>query len=328
MKDSFDDILLKANLVKKNFETEELIHTVEDIKKNLLNLFPHIIESNKIDLKHNNGFLVDLETINSLIKNFKEEKVFGTVSESKKSEDKKIMYGKQIMDKGTGIIINDGNTYVIIELLLKNILAGNSIIFVNKGFLYGTNSFMIKIVQDILEVNHIDKNLVQLYITEDYDEVLRNYANIDFVIGVGDRRLQQEVLEKSKNPTIVSGYENFNLYLEEKKDIEFINTILKETPNINLYIKEGIGLDHPKAMLVADIEEAIAQINYTGSNYASSIITNNPENSRKFVSEIKSSIVTVNTSPTIERVIDIKQEDLVIEKTIITPLNFETKKEN
>lgn len=46
------------------------------------------------------------------------------------------------------------------------------------------------------------------------------------------------------------------------------------------------------------------------------------ENAPKFVKEVKSKIVTVNTSPTIERIIDIEQKDLINEKTIIYPFNF------
>ena len=41
-----------------------------------------------------------------------------------------------------------------------------------------------------------------------------------------------------------------------------------------------------------------------------------------FFKEVKSSIVVVNTSPTIERIIDIKQENLYKEKTIIYPNSF------
>ena len=42
----------------------------------------------------------------------------------------------------------------------------------------------------------------------------------------------------------------------------------------------------------------------------------------KFIKEVKSKTVTVNTSPSIERIIDINQMDLVIEKNIIYPNNY------
>lgn len=316
---NINKILLNANLVKKDFDSESLIHVINTIKQNLLNLFPHITESNKIDLENKNGFKIDLVELTSILNHTQSKSIYGTVLESKKLEDKKLMYGKQVFDQGTVVIINDGNTYEIVELLLKNILAGNSTIFVNKGFLFGTNQLIIKIVQDILEQNGINKNLVQLFITEDYSEVLNNYAHIDLVIGIGDRRFQQQILESSKNKTIVSGYNNFDLYIEDKKDLEFINKIIKTTSKLQLYIKEGIGLDQKNAMIVADVDEAIAQINFSGSNYSASIITNDEHSASQFITEVKASYTTVNTSPTIEKIIDIKDEDLIKVKTIINP---------
>ena len=316
---NIDKILLNANLVKKDFNSESLIRIVNTIKQNLLNLFPQILESNKIDLSHKNGFNLDLTDFTSILNHTNLDKVYGTVLESTKSEDKKIIYGKQVFDQGTVIIINDGNTYEIVELLLKNILAGNSTIFVNKGFLFGTNNFIIKIVQDILEQNNIDRNLVQLFITEDNNSVFKKYANIDLIIGIGDRRLQQEILELSKNKTIVTGYHNYDLYIEDKKDLDFINKLLKTTSNLQLYIKEGIGIDQKNAMIVSDIDEAIAQINFSGSKYSASIITNDEVSASKFVTEVKSSYVTVNASPTIEKVLDIKDEELIKVKIIINP---------
>ena len=316
---NIDKILLNANLVKKDFNSESLIRIVNTIKQNLLNLFPQILESNKIDLSHKNGFNLDLTEFTSILNHTNLDKVYGTVLESTKSEDKKIIYGKQVFDQGTVIIINDGNTYEIVELLLKNILAGNSTIFVNKGFLFGTNNFIIKIVQDILEQNNIDRNLVQLFITEDNNSVFKKYANIDLIIGIGDRRLQQEILELSKNKTIVTGYHNYDLYIEDKKDLDFINKLLKTTSNLQLYIKEGIGIDQKNALIVSDIDEAIAQINFSGSKYSASIITNDEVSASKFVTEVKSSYVTVNTSPTIEKVLDIKDEELIKVKIIINP---------
>lgn len=316
---NIDKILLNANLVKKDFNSESLIRIVNTIKQNLLNLFPQILESNKIDLSHKNGFNLDLTDFTSILNHTNLDKVYGTVLESTKSEDKKIIYGKQVFDQGTVIIINDGNTYEIVELLLKNILAGNSTIFVNKGFLFGTNNFIIKIVQDILEQNNIDRNLVQLFITEDNNSVFKKYANIDLIIGIGDRRIQQEILELSKNKTIVTGYHNYDLYIEDKKDLDFINKLLKTTSNLQLYIKEGIGIDQKNALIVSDIDEAIAQINFSGSKYSASIITNDEVSASKFVTEVKSSYVTVNTSPTIEKVLDIKDEELIKVKIIINP---------
>jgi len=104
--------------------------------------------------------------------------------------------------------------------------------------------------------------------------------------------------------------------------MDFINKILDSGVSIQLYINSNIKLDYDNAIIVNDIEEAISQINYNGSRYSTAIFTSSNENASEFIKEIKSSIVTVNTSPTIERIIDIKQSDLIKEKTIIYPASY------
>ena len=149
-----------------------------------------------------------------------------------------------------------------------------------------------------------------------------NFANIDLVICIGNQELQRLVLNKSKNKTIISGYENFDLYIEDTTHMDFIDKILDSGVSIQLYISSNIKLDYDNVIIVNDIEEAISQINYNGSRYSTAIFTSSNENASKFIKEIKSSIVTINTSPTIERIIDIKQSDLIKEKTIIYPASY------
>ena len=85
------------------------------------------------------------------------------------------------------------------------------------------------------------------------------------------------------------------------------------------------GEDRLALFGVDDIDEAISLINYNGTFYSSAIFTYNSLNVSKFMKMVKSKIITANTSPTIEKVLDIKQSDLVIEKTIVYP--FALKKE-
>ena len=226
------------------------------------------------------------------------------------------------MDYGNVVVITDGNPYAIIEMVIKNIMAGNTTVFSNNGFMFGTNQLIVQIVQSVLEQFNISKYLIQIFVSENFDEVLSNYANIDLVICIGNHNLQNLILNKSKNRTLISGYENFDLYIEDTAHIEFLNKIMNTGLNIQLYINNDTKLDYSDAIIVNDIDEAIAQINYNGSKYSSAIFTTSTENASKFVKEVKSKIVTINTSPTIERIIDIKQKDLTNEKTIIYPFNF------
>lgn len=323
MQDSINTIISNALIVNKDILSKNIKPIINQIKIALERNKEAILQANKIDQKNNNGFIIDFNIINNILCNLENETVlYGHVTLSQKDDEKKIIYGKEILDYGNVIVINDGNPYITIEMAIRNIMAGNTTIISNSGFMIGTNQLLIQIIQSVLEQFNISKYLVQIYISENFDEVLSNFANIDLVVCIGNHSLQNMILSKSKNKTIVSGYENFDLYIEDNSHIDFLNKIIKTGLNIQLYINSNTKLDYSSAIIVNDVDEAIAQINYNGSRYSSAIFTNSSENASKFIKEVKSKIVTINTSPTIERIIDIKQTDLINEKTIIYPTNF------
>lgn len=325
MPNKIDTIITNSLYVKKTTIADKLPDLLVLIEK-AINMNKDIIsEASNIDFENNNGFILDFNVISNIFKNLKAEKnIYGTVILSQKSKEKHIIYGKQIMDCGNVIVINDGNPYVIIELALRNLLAANTTIFANSGYMSGTNNLIIEIIQSVLTKNELSPHYLQLYIDEDCTNILSNYANIDLVICVGNHSLQQKVLSKSKNRVIISGYEQFDLYIEDKSNIDFINKILNTGLNFQLYIKDNLDIDYPNAILVSDIDEAIAQINYNGSKYSTGIFTNSEDSATKFIHEVKSHMITINTTPSIERIIDINQFDLSIVKTIIYPDNFQT----
>lgn len=320
---NINKIITNSLQVNKDILSKNIKAIIIQIK-NALEINKEAIKAaNSIDKKNNNGFILDFNIIKNIFSNLEKENLFyGDVTLSQKDEEKNILYGTQIMDIGNVVVITDGNPYTIIEMIIRNIMAGNTTIFSNNGFMFGTNQLLIQIIQSVLEQFNISKYLVQIYVSENFDEVLSNFANIDLVVCIGNHSFQNMILNKSKNRTIVSGYENFDLYIDDVSHIEFLNKIVNTGLNIQLYINSDTNLDHSSAIMVNDIDEAIAQINYNGSNYSSSIFTKSKENASKFIKEVKSKIVTINTSPTIERIIDIKQNDLINTKIIIYPFNF------
>lgn len=320
-------IINNALLVDKKNLFDNIKPILKNIKISIKDNQDILLQANKIDTKNNNAFQLSFDIIDNIFKRVEKENIFyKDVTLLQKDDNKKIIYGKQIMDYGNVVIITDGNPYLSLEMILRNIMAGNTIILVNNGFMYGTNNLIVNIVQSILENYQVSKNLIQLFITDDYKEVLNNYANIDLVVCIGNHELQRLIIRESKNKVITSGYENFDLYIEDTKHLDFLNKIINTGLNVNLYINKDTNLDYDTAIIVSDIDEAIAQINYNGSRYSSAIFTSSNFNASKFIREVKSSIVTVNTSPTIERICDIKQLDLVYEKTIIYPYEFNIEK--
>jgi len=173
-----------------------------------------------------------------------------------------------------------------------------------------------------LEKLDLSKYFVQTCVDENYDNILSNFANVNLVVCIGNHNLQMLIAKKSRVRTIFSGYENFDLYIEDASNLEFLNKILYSGVELQLYINSSANLSHPKAIMVDDIDEAITQINYNGNGYSAAIFTKSSVNASKFINEVKSKMVTVNASPTIERLIDIKMSDLTIEKIIVYPANF------
>lgn len=323
MQKNIDKIIFNAISVNK----DKLDDNIKDIFNELRDAInvnrDLIIEANNIDLEKGNGIPIDFEVINNIFNNIlKENLFFGDVILMEKNDDDKIIYGKQIMDIGNVLVVNDGNPFVILELAIRNIIAGNTSIFLNDGYMYATNKVLIGIFQSVFERKKLSKYFVQLYIDDDYNDILNNFANIDLVICVGSHDDQLNVIKNSKVKTIVSGYENFDIYIEDSNNIDFINKISSLGLNIQYYVKSDIDIQLPNSIFVDDIDEAIAQINYNGSRFSTSIFTDSRENAIKFIRNIKSKATTVNTSPTIERIMDIKQIDLINEKIIIYPMEF------
>ena len=140
MEDNASKIISNALSVGKINLYNNIENIIKEVEKALFINKDLILEANKIDQKNNNGFIMDFNILNNIFKNLEKETIiYGNVTLSEKDEEKKIIYGKQIMDYGNVLVINDGNPYVIIEMALRNILAGNTIIFANKGYMYGTS---------------------------------------------------------------------------------------------------------------------------------------------------------------------------------------------
>lgn len=314
-------ILNTMNSIDLNIKID-LKKIIEALKLELNKNSELLLEANKIDVDKNNGFVIDFNTINNIFDLVSQEKYqYGDVTLSEKNEELNITYGKQISNIGTVCTISDGDTYVLLEMLLRNILSNNASLFVYNSYMYGTNTYIIEIMKEVLRQNKLNPNMINQYITDDYKVVLSNTTSIDLVVCIGSKELQSNVLEYSKIKTIVSGYSNYEIYIDSLDHINLLEHIMSNKRNVTLYAKESLGIANPEVIQVSDEYEAIATINNTGSRYSTSIFTNSSEVASNFLEEIKSKKVLVNTSPTLEQLLDIKQECLYNEKTIIYPIS-------
>lgn len=201
-------------------------------------------------------------------------------------------------------------------------LSNNTTIIAINGRMYATNKLLIELAKEVLKNNSVNSNLINIVMENDYKKLMSKYANIDLTICIGNHDFQKYILSLCKTNIITSGYESFEIYIENINHKDLIDKIIATGLDIKIYALDGILIDYNDVIRVSDIDEAISLINYTGSNYSSAIFTDNKENASKFIKEVKSSMVEVNTSPTIERIIDIDLYSLTKEKTIIYPLTY------
>ena len=298
-----------------------------DGKKVVQNIFEllnenkeNIEKANKIDVKNNNGFEINFDIFHKLKSEIKDiEDVYRKVISMKKNENN-YLEGKQTDNLGTVCLVYDGNTYCLLELVLKAILTHNSIIITSESdYMKATNELIVILIQRILKAYNIDKNLVQILYTSRIEELLSNSTSINKVITIENKNIKNKIKKISKVEVISKGYNYFDLYIEDLTNLAFIKKIIKEEENIEIYVKRGLKVPFENYIDVEDIDEAIAQINFNSSGYSSSIFTDNNKNASAFLREVKTDNVSVNSSPLIEGNIDIDINLLLTRKNMFYP---------
>lgn len=318
-KETISNIVNRAILVDKTVLGKSVIKKViKDIETSIQINWERLVLASKIDNKNHNGFVVEKQVVKNIFTGIsKEEIYYGKVIESKKDTNK--VYGLEYLDCGNVFIFNKGNFYVVLELLLRNFIVGNTSIVISNGYMYGVNSLLIGIIKEVLKQNDLDEDFVNLFITEDIENVLDEYINVDLNIVIGSRDEQRRVIDGSKVAVLASGYLSYDLYIDDFVDKDFLVKIINTGLDINIYLNEKLKVRLPGALVVDGVKEAIATINYNGSRYTSTIFTKDTSKAASFINKVKSKVVTVNTSPAIQSVLDISEKDLVLEKTIIYP---------
>ena len=279
-----------------------------------------IEKANKIDVKNNNGFKINFDMFQKLNNEINSiNDVYRKVISMNQNENN-YLEGKQTDNLGTICLVYDGNTYCLLELVLKAILTHNSIIITSESdYMKATNELIVILIQRILEAYNIDRNLVQMLYTSRIEELLLNSTSINKVFAIGNKSFQDRIRKASKVEVISKGYNYFDLYIEDLTNLTFIKKIVKEEENIDIYVKSGLKVPFDDYIEVEDIDEATAQINFNTSGYSSSIFTDNNQNASVFLREVKADNVSVNSSPLIESIVDVDINLLLSRKNMFYP---------
>lgn len=318
--DNIREILGNATMAYTNMDANI------DGKKVVQNIFELLDENkesiekaNKIDVKNNNGFKLNFDMFQKLNNEINAiEDVYRKVISMNQNENN-YLEGKQTDNLGTICLVYDGNTYCLLELVLKAILTHNSIIISSESdYMKATNELIVILIQRILEAYNIDKNLVQIVYTSRIEELLSNSTSINKVFAIGNKSFQDRIRKASKVEVVCKGYNYFDLYIEDLTNLSFIKKIVKEE-NIDIYVKSGLKVPFDDYIEVEDIDEAIAQINFNTSGYSSSIFTDDNQNASVFLREVKANNVSVNSSPLIESIVDVDINLLLARKNMFYP---------
>lgn len=319
--DNIREILGNATMAYTNMDANI------DGKKVAQNIFELLDENkesiekaNKIDVKNNNGFKINFDMFQKLNNEINSiNDVYRKVISMNQNENN-YLEGKQTDNLGTICLVYDGNTYCLLELVLKAILTHNSIIITSESdYMKATNELIVILIQRILEAYNIDRNLVQMLYTSRIEELLLNSTSINKVFAIGNKSFQDRIRKASKVEVISKGYNYFDLYIEDLTNLTFIKKIVKEEENIDIYVKSGLKVPFDDYIEVEDIDEATAQTNFNTSGYSSSIFTDNNQNASVFLREVKADNVSVNSSPLIESIVDVDINLLLSRKNMFYP---------
>ena len=324
VKDNMDNIRIILGNATMAYTNMDVNIDGKKVAQNIFDLLDENKESiekaNKIDIKNNNGFKLNFDMFQKLNNEINAtQDVYRKVISMNKNENN-YLEGKQTDNLGTICLVYDGNTYCLLELVLKAILTHNSIIITSESdYMKATNELIVILIQRILEAYSIDKNLVQILYTSRIEELLSNSTSINKVFAIGNKSFQDRIRKASKAEVVCKGYNYFDIYIEDLTNLSFIKKIIKENANIDIYVRSDLSVPFEDYIEVEDFEEAIGQINFNTSGYSSSIFTDNNQNASIFLREIKADNVSVNSSPLIEGNIDIDINLLLARKNMFYP---------
>ena len=158
--------------IRKILGNATMAHTNMDAnidgKKVVQNIFELLDENkesiekaNKIDVKNNNGFKLNFDMFQKLNNEISAtQDVYRKVLSMNQNENN-YLEGKQTDNLGTICLVYDGNTYCLLELVLKAILTHNSIIITSESdYMKATNELIVILIQRILESYSIDKTFL------------------------------------------------------------------------------------------------------------------------------------------------------------------------
>ena len=239
----------KSSLIVSALSHSKRNKILNDLSKNLEKNKSHIFKSNSKDLNSNKTLSMELkdrliineEKLKSIINSIKNvRKLNDPLNRSEEYlRDDGLKIVKRIIPIGVIAAIYESRPNVTIDIAALCIKSGNAAILRGGKESRNTNSIFLKIIQDTLKQNNIDKNCIQYIKDSDrkyIDELLSLDEYIDLVIPRGGKKLVENVSKNAKMRAIFGGIGVCHLFIDEKIDegkvLPIINNSKLQAPSV------------------------------------------------------------------------------------------------
>lgn len=239
----------KSSLIVSALSHSKRNKILNDLSKNLEKNKSHIFKSNSKDLNSNKTLSMELkdrliineEKLKSIINSIKNvRKLNDPLNRSEEYlRDDGLKIVKRIIPIGVIAAIYESRPNVTIDIAALCIKSGNAAILRGGKESKNTNSIFLKIIQDTLKQNNIDKNCIQYIKDSDrkyIDELLSLNEYIDLVIPRGGKELVENVSKNAKMRAIFGGIGVCHLFIDEKIDegkvLPIINNSKLQAPSV------------------------------------------------------------------------------------------------
>ena len=239
----------KSSLIVSALSHSKRNKILNDLSKNLEKNKSHIFKSNSKDLNSNktlsmeikDRLIINEEKLKSIINSIKNVmKLNDPLNRSEEYlRDDGLKIVKRIIPIGVIAAIYESRPNVTIDIAALCIKSGNAAILRGGKESKNTNSIFLKIIQDTLKQNNIDKNCIQYIKDSDrkyIDELLSLDEYIDLVIPRGGKELVENVSKNAKMRAIFGGIGVCHLFIDEKIDegkvLPIINNSKLQAPSV------------------------------------------------------------------------------------------------
>ena len=195
-----------------------------------------------------------------------------------------------------GVVVkNDISLYNYATILNLLIQTNNSIILEPYKNMGTVNILVEMLNQVITQINGINKIIIN-----STNELLQQNNNIDLLLFIGSKNEFNNIHAQCDKKYY--GIGNYELIIDKMLDTNLVNEARKR--NVVIIEKNNT-------------RDFYNNFNLSSSNYCTAIMSDNKEEVRRFISNVKSSYLLVNIIPTIQDEINIDVNDLLYKKSTL-----------